>query len=303
MNTAVAIGADERSKERSILVAVVADSCIITAMLICGLAGGSLTIIAETIRSVLMLLIEVFSFLVMRRVHRATLFDLDFGTGKLERIANLAIAASMLIGSIWIAHSAWGVIAGHRELGTPLGLTIAAMIAGVNTWINVVTYDGMRRAARTGRSVIMQAQLHARMVKLCSSLFVQVTMTVAAVTSDGTVAVWAEATGAFFVAGFILWNAWGMFRTGLPDLLDRSVGEEVQIAINRALATHFDEYALLHRVRTRRSGSAVFIELVLGYDDAVPMAEIARRVAAMKQTLHADIDGADITIEATASAA
>lgn len=302
-SAAAVIGADERSKERSILVAVVADACIIVAMLLAGLAGGSLTIIAECIRASLMLLIEIFSFVVMRRVHRATLFNLDFGTGKLERIANLAIATSMLLGSVWIAHSAWGVIEGNRHLGSPLGLTIAAMIAAVNTWINVVTYDGMRRAARHGKSVIMQAQLQARLVKLASSLFVQVTMTIAAVTSDGTVAVWAEATGALFVAGFLLWNAVGMFRTGLPDILDRSVGEEIQIAINRALAAHFDDYALLGRVRTRRSGNSVFVELVLAYDRTLPMADVAGRIAAMKQTLLAEIDGADVTIEATASEA
>lgn len=303
MSATAIVGTAERSKERSILVAVFADGCIIVAMLLAGLAGGSLTIIAETIRAALMLVIEIFSLLVMRRVHRATLFNLDFGTGKLERIANLAIAASMLMGSIWIAHSAWGVIDGNRHLGSPLGLTVAAMIAAVNTWINVVTYDGMRRAARHGKSVIMQAQLQARLVKLCSSLFVQVTMTIAAVTADEAVAVWAEATGALFVAGFLLWNAIGMFRTGLPDILDRSVGEEIQVAINRALAAHFDDYALLQRVRTRRSGSAVFIELVLAYDSAMQMADVAQKVAAMKQTLHAEIDGADITIEATSSAA
>lgn len=300
MNTAVIVGPGERSKERSILVAVIADAIIIAAMLMAGLAGGSLTIIAETVRASLMLLIEIFSFLVMRKVHRATLFDLDFGTGKLERIANLAIAASMLAGAVWIAHSAWGVIVGDRPLGSPLGLTVAAMIAAINTWINVVTFDGMRRAARTGKSVIMQAQLQARLVKLCSSLFVQVTMTIAAVTTDGTVAVWAEATGALFVAAFLLWNAISMFRSGLPDILDRSVGDEVQVAINRALAAHFDDYALLRRVRTRRSGTAVFVELVLAYDRAMPMSEVARRVTAMKRTLHADIDGADVTIEATA---
>jgi len=301
VSTDVIVGPAELSKERSILTAVIADASIIVAMLLAGLAGGSLTIIAETVRAGLMLLIEIFSFLIMRKVHRATLFDLDFGTGKLERIANLAIAASMLIGAVWIAHSAWGVIEGHRALGSPLGLTVAAMIAAVNTWINVVTFDSMRRAARVGKSVIMQAQLQARLVKLCSSLFVQVTMTIAAVTTDGTVAVWAEATGALFVAGFLLLNAFSMFRSGLPDILDRSVGDEVQVAINRALATHFDDYALLRRVRTRRSGASVFVELVLAYERTMPMADVAHRADAMKRTLQADIDGADVTIEATAS--
>ena len=67
-----------------------------------GVIGGSLTITAEAIRVILMIAIEFFAFLVLRRIHRGILADLEYGTGKLEQIANLAIGIGMLGGSIWI---------------------------------------------------------------------------------------------------------------------------------------------------------------------------------------------------------
>ena len=292
---------EQHVKERSIVFALSADTAMLASIMLAGSLGGSLTLIAESIRGALILSIECFSYIVMRRVHRDSLFNLDFGTGKVEQIANLAIAAGMMIGALWVFWGVFEILAGAKNIGSPLGLTVAAMVAAVNTYVNVLAWDTIRRAARTGKSIIMQAQLRSRYVRVFSSLFVQVTMTIAAVSSDGVVSVWAEAIGSAFVACFILSNALDMARAGLPDILDRSVEEEVQVAINRALAQHFEQFALLGRVRTRRSGSTVFIELGLAYDPSLPIGEVARRVASLKNALLDGIDGSDVTIEATAA--
>ena len=87
-----------------------------------GIMGGSLTLVAEVIRGGLMCLIELFSLVVMRRIHRGQLADLEFGTGKLEQVANTVIGAAMLGGAIWVIASALAIVAGERALGTPFGL-------------------------------------------------------------------------------------------------------------------------------------------------------------------------------------
>src|SRR5579871_4081060 len=52
----------EAAEERALLFAVVADGLILVAMGISGFYGGSLTMMAETIRGTLMALIEVFAY-------------------------------------------------------------------------------------------------------------------------------------------------------------------------------------------------------------------------------------------------
>ncbi|TMJ40891.1 MAG: hypothetical protein E6G89_07620 [Alphaproteobacteria bacterium] len=260
------ITADQHAEERSIFLAILADCVIAAAMVQVGLFGGSFTMLAESLRAWLMLAIEIFSFVVMRRIHRGVLSGFEFGHGKLEQLASLSIAAGMFGGAVWIGFGVLDIIAGGRPLGTPFGLALAAMLGAVNTCTNVIAWDTMRRAARSGGSIILRAQLRARSVKLFSSLFVQATMTVAAVSLNDVIVTWADAIGSAFVAGFMVINAVEMMRSGLTDLLDRTVEEETQIAVNRALAWHFKDYDRLDRVRSRRAGEQVFIEIALGFD-------------------------------------
>jgi anti-anti-sigma factor len=290
------ITADQHAEERSIFLAILADCVIAAAMVQVGLFGGSFTMLAESLRAWLMLAIEIFSFVVMRRIHRGVLSGFEFGHGKLEQLASLSIAAGMFGGAVWIGFGVLDIIAGGRPLGTPFGLALAAMMGAVNTCTNVIAWDAMRRAARSGGSIIMRAQLRARAVKLFSSLFVQATMTVAAVSLNDVIVTWADAIGSAFVAGFMVINAVEMMRSGLTDLLDRTVEEEIQIAVNRALARHFKDYDRLDRVRSRRAGEQVFIEIALGYDGNLALGEANRHAEALKATLKEEIRRADVSI-------
>jgi divalent metal cation (Fe/Co/Zn/Cd) transporter len=91
-----------------------------------------------------------------------------------------------------------------------------------------------------------------------------------------------------------------MIRADLPDLVDRSVTEEVQAAINRILVTHFDDYDRLDRVRTRRSGDVIHAEITLGFNPGLTMADVNGRIEAMKASLRQEVGEADISIVAVA---
>jgi anti-sigma B factor antagonist len=170
------------------------------------------------------------------------------------------------------------------------------MWGAVNTWVNIMAWDAMRRAALTGGSVIMHAQFRARTVKLFSSLFVQATMTVAAISQNDMIVAWADAIGSSFVAMFIVYSAVEMMRSGLPDLLDRTVEEGLQIAVNRALARHFKDYDIIDRVRSRRAGGKVFIEIALRVDGNLALGEADQRAEALRATLNEEIRRADVSI-------
>ena len=299
--TAREITAGQRARERSIAFALAMDFAIIAAYSMTVIVSGSLTMLAELLRGVLMTVIEVFALMVMRRIHRGRTAMFEFGSGRLEQLVNLAIATSMLAGSVWIATGALGRLVGEGHAGTPAGFALAAIAASFNLYINVLAWDGMRRAARGGGSLIMQGQLQARVVKLVSSAGVQISLTIAALSSDGVVITWADSAGALLVCGFIVHSSLGMIKTDLPDLVDRAVNEDVQAAINRMLIRHFDDYERLDLVRTRRSGTVVHAEITLGFRSDLTMADVTRRIEAMKASLREDVGEADIAIVAVAA--
>jgi divalent metal cation (Fe/Co/Zn/Cd) transporter len=292
----------ERAAERSLIFAVSADIAILVPMWLTGVLGGSLTMLAEAIRGSLMLAIEFFGLSVLRHIHRGTLVDLEFGTGKLEQIANLVIGTGMLGGAAWIAAKSVAIVAGERALGTPLGLALAAIAGAGNAYVNIIAWAGVRRAARGSNSIVMHAQLTARIAKLVSSLIVLGSLTLAAFSTDEEVVAWADASGSLFVAAFIVFNASGLLKSAIPDLLDRSAGTAVRAVVDRVLADHAGDYRRLERVRTRRSGRIVFIELALGFEAGLAIAEVDRRIEALKTALQREIAEAEITVLARASA-
>jgi divalent metal cation (Fe/Co/Zn/Cd) transporter len=178
---------------------------------------------------------------------------------------------------------------------------MAAMAGAVNLYVNFLSWDRVRRAMRAESSIVMQGQLQSRRVKLVSSLFVLITMTVAAASTDDRVVAWADVLGSLFVAGFIVVNAFDMLSTGLVDLLDRSAGRKVHEAIDRALVRHANDYHELARIRSRRSGRVIFIELALRFDPALSIAQINQRIDALKQSLGHEIEHADISVLALAA--
>lgn len=287
---------EEAAEEQSLLTALAADTMLLVTMSVIGIMGGSLTIIAECLRGGLMMLTEVFAFILMRRLHRGQLADLEFGTGKLEQVGSLMIGGGMLLGAGWILSGAIEIIEGNRVESTPIWLAAGAMIGAVNLVINVVTWDSMRRAVRAESSLVMVAQYKSRTVKLLTSAFVQVTLTVAALANDVVVVAVADASGSTFVAGFIAINAVAILRECIPDLLDRSAGQDVRQVVERTLARHDTEFLHMDRLRSRRSGRAVFVEVTLLFEDGLSLAEVDRRTARIRKSLMEAIEHGDIVI-------
>lgn len=292
------ITVEQRTRERSIEFALAMDIAMIALYTVAAVLAGSLTMLAELIRGALMWLIELIALVVMKRIHRGRTAMFEFGSGRLEQLVNLAIASGMLAGAGWIGLSAVRHLAGGEATGTPVGFALAAIATAINFYVNVLAWDAMRRAARIGGSVIMNGQLQARVVKLVSSAFVQVSLTVAALSHDSVVIVWADSLGALCVCGFIVHAAVGMIQHDLPDLVDRSVNEEVQAAINRMLVRHFEDYDRLDLVRTRRTGAVVHAEITLGFRKDLSMGDVNRRIEAMKASLRQDVGDADVAIVA-----
>ena len=292
---------EQEAEESSVRFGLVADCGLLVVLVLSGFLGGSLTILAEAIRGSLMSLTELFSLVVMRRIHRGQLADLEFGTGKLEQVANTAIGAAMLGGAVWIVARALAVLIGERAVGAPFGLAMAAIAGALNAYVNFLAWERMRRALRQDSSLVMVGQQRSRTVKLASSLFVLATMTVAALSLDQEVAAWADAIGSLFVAAFIVANALDMLASGLADLLDRSAGRAVREAIDRALLRHAGDFGPVARVRSRRSGRVVFIELALRFDPGLSIAEVNRRIDGLKQPLSRDIEHSEVSVLALAA--
>ena len=290
----------ELERERLVARCTLLDLATLIANLVVGLLGGSLAILADAMRGGLVLVAESYALLVLYRLHRGKVAGVEFGAGKLEVLCNVLIAAVKVVVSLWIAQRALAIIETGHSNAAPVAMALSACLGAANVVGNVVAYEHVRYLTGRGRSAIMNSQLLARGVKVRCAVAVALALTVAATTAEPVIAAWADAIGALAVAGFLLRAAIRMICAGLVDLLDRSIDAPTRGAIERAIARHRDAYASLRRIRARRSGTVVFVEVALGFDPSLPLAEVDRRIATVRSAIAEEVAGADISILARA---
>ena len=283
--------AEQRGRERALILVALLDGTLVGLLLLVGVFGGSLTCVAEALRGGLVDLIALVSLFVIRRLHRGTLTGFDFGTGKIEQLCSLAIAAALAVSAVWVAHDAVELFLSEHSDATPLALTLAAVVGALNVCINVIAWDEVRRAARGRPSAIMHAQLRSRWTKLLSSLTVQVTMTLAAIAKDPMLAAMADAVGALLVCGVMAVAAWELFADSLPDLLDRSMDRLARPALLQAMGV-VPGFALAG-FRSRGTARAFVLEVMLACPPGAEVRALAqseRRLAAELRRLLPDVE-------------
>ena len=248
---------DERAKESSFFYANLADVGTNTLLIVMAIASGSLTMLGEAVRSQLMLTVSFYAFWVMRALHRDRLTRFEYGVGKIEQAVWVVIGLSLVIAALWVAHSVVATVFSTEPAASPLGLALSAMVNAINLAVNFLGWYMMHLAARSDASGVFGAQLRAKFTMLLSSVFLQATLTVAALAKDDAIALALDAIGAIFVTGLMLANGLPMIARALPDLLDAPAPEELKDLIRRALAGALSEDDIVS-VRTRRSGPTTF---------------------------------------------
>jgi divalent metal cation (Fe/Co/Zn/Cd) transporter len=290
-----ALTPEQKAKEAAILYTTLADVAITLLTLIFAVITLSLTLIGEAARMTLMMA-DVYSFLVLRAMHRDQLRKFRFGIGKLEQICNLSIGAALVVGGFWVAHRVVDTLLFGHVAASPLGLAMAAVVNAVNTLINALGWYAMVAAARHDDSAVYKAQLRSRKVSLIASLIVQATIPVAVLAKDPTVSTWLDGLGGTFVA-------WVMVSVGLkmvwecaPDLLDYPVPDRVRQRIDGVIATAGLAPGEPARIRTRRSGSVAQVELTLAPGHCLSLAEFNERAGRVQRMFESHVPEAELTV-------
>jgi cation diffusion facilitator family transporter len=289
----------ERRRERAMALGVGTDVLTATPMLTIALWSHSLTLLADALRGGLLTLLELFAYIMLRRIHRRRLPSYEYGAGKIESFLNLVIGAALVLSSIWVF--ALGVLnLLHPPPAQPLGLAGATAIAAVNAGQNTWMFRTFLRAGRDHGSVLIDGQVRTRLLKLVSSIVATFAILISAIFSGHLLGVLADLAGSAVVTQVMIWTAYQLIGRSLPDLLDRTLDEPQHAAINSALIHHFNGFDLIHHVRTRRSGIRMFVEIGLGFHAERRMGEVDSVSQSVRREVETLIPGASVTVVATA---
>ena len=234
---------------------------------------------ADGLRAFLLLKLDVFALIVLRRIHRRRFAEYQFGTGKLERLVNVTVGLGMYAAVLWILFSALDRLEAQPPPASALSVALGIAFADANLCLNVYGLFRVYRAHRAAPSIIMRTQHRSRLAMAISSSIVFAVVLASASVSDPTAGNLLDVLGSAFVSAVILWIGASMVRESLPDLLDKSIDPRAQRLVLQTLAEHFDDYDDLIEMRSRRSGQEAFVDIELGFA-TMPRSATSRGAAA-----------------------
>ncbi|HLS69613.1 MAG TPA: cation diffusion facilitator family transporter [Kiloniellales bacterium] len=288
------LGQAERRREVAVAVAVTLDIVILIPYTYVGIVAESWTIIAEALRGVLLISVGIVSFITLRRIHRQRLGIYEYGAGKVEQAVTVMIATLLILAAGVLLWKISGLAPQPKPPTYLAGLAITLVM--LNLVLNCTQLWSLHRASRDGASLIVRAQYQARWVKTIASAFVVVAVSVSMITGDSEEARLADQLGTIAVIIIMVGTGIAMLRECLPDLLDRSLPEAMQHGINRVLARNIDAFEQLGRIRTRRAGTVMHVELELFLDHGRSLGEASRLAEQMQLQLAEEIPGVDAVI-------
>jgi cation diffusion facilitator family transporter len=285
----------QRGQERSLLRAIALDFAMLAAIIVAAVTSGSLTVLAELLRGVLLYSIEIITFITMWRSHRGKFAEFEYGIGKIERVITILISGGLYFSAVYTLGSAAERISEPSILPTP-AMIFAVVVASMNLGVNLFCTGDFIRSNESDRSLLLDSQIRSRLVKTIASGIVVVVLVSATWLTDPKAATLIDVAGGLFAAVYMATIGTQLLRESLPDLMDRALPEKDQLMLLKVVARYFDDFDQFDAVRSRRSGGRAFVDMNLEFDANMPLYEVNRRCRAIQRDIVELIPDAIVTV-------
>ena len=220
--------------------------------------GGSVSMQATLMDSVLDVAASLINFFAVRHSLKPADREHRYGHGKIEALAGLGQSLFIMVSGLFILKSAVDRILHPQPLlhtGTGLGVVFLAILM---TYL-LVRYQKYV-TEKTGSTAIAADATHYQ-----SDLFINLSVFLSLLLSGMFHFLWVDAVMGSGIAVYVLLCSYKITRTSLDILMDRELPKEVRRTIKQAVLAHPDVHGL-HDLRTRSTGSHYFFQLHLELD-------------------------------------
>lgn len=235
---------------------------LIFAKLAAWLYSDSVSLFATLIDSTLDVLASLINLLAVRHALQPADRDHRFGHGKAEALAGLGQ-------SMFVAGSAgFLLLEASRRLLHPrevddIGVGVAVMVFSIVATLALLLFQN-HVIKKTGSTAIKADALHYK-TDLLVNFSVIAALLLAAYGWSGF-----DSIFAIGIAGYILYSAWEIVHESYQHLMDRELPREERDQIKTIIHAH-PQTRGVHDLRTRRSGSTVFIQFHLELDGGLTL--------------------------------
>lgn len=260
---------------------------LIIAKLVAWLWTDSVSLLATLMDSCLDAIASLITLLAVRHALEPADHDHRFGHGKAEALAGLAQSMFITGSALFLLLEASSRLF-HPQAIESSHLGIAVMVFSIIATLGLVTLQ--RYVVRkTGSTAIAADALHYKS-DLYMNASVILALLLAAYGWPGFDAIFGVG-----IAFYILYSAWEIVQHAIHDLMDKELSDDERQQIRDIVSKHPQAHGM-HDLRTRKSGTTVFIQLHLELDDDLPLLEAHRISDEVEASLMQFFSNAEVII-------
>jgi ferrous-iron efflux pump FieF len=228
-------------------------------------ATGSISLLTSAVDALVDVAASLITFVGVRYAERPADRGHRYGHGKAEAVSALVQGILLAVAGIGLGGESMQrlmVPQPLNEVNLGIWIVIGSTVAALGL-VAMQTYV----VRRTGSTAIEADRAH-----YLTDVAVNVAVLVALVLERRMGWVRADAIGGLAISVYMLWNARGIVRHALTQLLDRELGSEDRARIERAV---MDCHGVrgIHDLRTRHGGDRVFVEFHLEVDGEISVSK------------------------------
>ncbi|MBL1352958.1 MAG: cation diffusion facilitator family transporter [Zetaproteobacteria bacterium] len=237
---------------------------LITAKLVAWMWIDSVSLLATLLDSCLDAVASLITLFAVRHALEPADAEHRFGHGKAESLAGLAQSMFITGSALFLILEAFSRFF-HPQPLEDVGIGLAVMIFSIVATLALLSFQ--RLVIRKTGSVAIQADAMHYKTDLYMNMSVLLALLLAFYGWSGFDAVFALGIGVF-----ILYSAWEIIQLALKDLMDQELSDDERENIRQIIINHPKTLGV-HDLRTRKSGTTLFIQLHLELDDHLPLIE------------------------------
>jgi len=255
----------------------------------------SLLVIVDVVDSAAIVLNYVLLFFTSRMLQRNLSWDYNYGIGKIEAIVSIVCDCFTIIGIVITA--GYAVVGIFRPEQVSDLLIAVAGLKLVYVVGDLIAYIIQKRLImKEGRSRVFESELMSLWKELVFDTAGLAALLLVYFLRHYAWSCYLSPVITLLLAVYVLVNAFRHIKSGLFEVLDKSLEEEYQLFFTTLLARFMDRYETFEAVDSRRSGDTTYVDFHLTFTPETTYAQIRELADELDADIAQKMEGCDVNI-------
>jgi len=281
-------------EQRVALVQFLNELINLTVLLVLVMMSRSLILMTGAVGSVSLLIQAWVVFAISKRLVKNESYEYDYGMGKFESFGGFIANLLMLIGLAAVFCSS--VIVLFNPVGPSEILLWAIIIKVIGTGIDIYLFVTQRKINKMASSRLIDAEDHVIRKNLAFDFIALFAIAVLYIFRAVPVFAYLELVLCIVYSVIMIIKLVHPLKQCAYDLLDKTLDEDIQLKIMKAMAAGNDLYESFETTRTRSSIQRIYVDLLIGFNKDKTYVEITETLKKLDELIKAEIPNSVVSI-------